>query len=204
MSDHTDIRRIDDPAAGLPLRAALAGVAVVVALAALTRFLEQTVPAATKGTAFAEIAAAIEFPVYAILLGLLGNLALTRLGLRDRPAGGFRTEVGATAAKPMIATVNDLRTLSSSSPSSRSGWSSASHRCARRAGGPWGCSPGRPWSTCSSASCSRRCCSAASRPRKGPSRPIQRGGTPRPVRHPCRCRAAAIRPTRPHPTRSTP
>ena len=38
------------------------------------------------------IAAAIEFPVYAILLGLLGNLALTRLGLRDRLAGGFRTE----------------------------------------------------------------------------------------------------------------
>ena len=73
-------------------QAALAGVAVVVALAALTRFLEQTVPAAAKGTAFAGIAAAIEFPVYAILLGLLGNLALTRLGLRDRLAGGFRTE----------------------------------------------------------------------------------------------------------------
>ena len=71
---------------------ALAGVAVVVALAALTRFLEQTVPAAAKGTAFAGIAAAVEFPVYAILLGLLGNLVLTRLGLRDRLAGGFRTE----------------------------------------------------------------------------------------------------------------
>jgi len=67
-------------------------VAVVVALAALTRFLEQTVPAAAKGTAFAGIAAAVEFPVYAILLGLLGNLVLTRLGLRDRLAGGFRTE----------------------------------------------------------------------------------------------------------------
>jgi len=71
---------------------ALAGVAVVVALAALTRFLEQTVPAAAKGTAFAGIAAAVEFPVYAILLGLLGNLVLTRLGLRDRLASGFRTE----------------------------------------------------------------------------------------------------------------
>ena len=93
MSDHTDVRRVDDPASVRPpLQAALAGVAVVVALAALTRFLEQTVPAAAKGTAFAGIAAAIEFPVYAILLGLLGNLALTRLGLRDRLAGGFRTE----------------------------------------------------------------------------------------------------------------
>ena len=65
---------------------------MVVALAALSRFLEQTVPAAAKGTAFAGVAAAIEFPVYAILLGLLGNVVLTRLGLRDRLAGGFRTE----------------------------------------------------------------------------------------------------------------
>jgi uncharacterized integral membrane protein (TIGR00698 family) len=74
------------------VRAALGGVAVVVALAALTRFLEQTVPGAAKGTAFAGVAAAVEFPVYAILLGLLGNVVLTRLGLRDRLAGGFRTE----------------------------------------------------------------------------------------------------------------
>ena len=36
--------------------------------------------------------AAVEFPVYAILLGLLGNLVLTRVGVRDRLAGGFRTE----------------------------------------------------------------------------------------------------------------
>ena len=75
-----------------PVGPALAGVAVVVALAALSRFLEQTVPAAAKGTAFAGVAAAIEFPVYAILLGLLGNVVLTRLKLRDRLAGGFRTE----------------------------------------------------------------------------------------------------------------
>jgi uncharacterized membrane protein YadS len=77
-----------DPALG----AALAGVAVVVALAALTRFLEQTVPAATKGTALGGIAAAIEYPVYAIVLGLLGNVVLARLGLRERLSGGFRTE----------------------------------------------------------------------------------------------------------------
>ena len=77
---------------GSPVGLALAGVAVVVALAALSRFLEQTVPAAAKGTAFAGVAAAIEFPVYAILLGLLGNVVLTRLRVRDRLAGGFRTE----------------------------------------------------------------------------------------------------------------
>ena len=84
----TDLRA----AGGSPVGLALAGVAVVVALAALSRFLEQTVPAAAKGTAFAGVAAAIEFPVYAILLGLLGNVVLTRVGLRDRLAGGFRTE----------------------------------------------------------------------------------------------------------------
>ena len=84
----TDLRA----AGGSPVGLALAGVAVVVALAALSRFLEQTVPAAAKGTAFAGVAAAIEFPVYAILLGLLGNVVLTRLELRDRLAGGFRTE----------------------------------------------------------------------------------------------------------------
>ena len=88
MSEQSDTRT--DTAA--PGRLALAGVAVVIALAALVRFLEQTVPAAAKGTAFAGVAAAIEFPVYAILLGLLGNVVLTRLGLRDRLAGGFRTE----------------------------------------------------------------------------------------------------------------
>ena len=89
MSEHTDTRQTEIQS---PAGLALAGVAVVVALAALARLLEQTVPAAAKGTAFAGVAAAIEFPVYAILLGLLGNVVLTRLGLRDRLAGGFRTE----------------------------------------------------------------------------------------------------------------
>jgi uncharacterized integral membrane protein (TIGR00698 family) len=91
--DSTDTDRTGTTTSARPaLGPALAGVAVVVALAALTRFLEQTVPAAAKGTAFAGVAAAVEFPVYAILLGLLGNVVLTRLGLRDRLAGGFRTE----------------------------------------------------------------------------------------------------------------
>lgn len=91
MSEHTDTRDTDVDTSP-SLRLALGGVAVVVGLAALARLLEQTVPAAAKGTAFAGVAAAIEFPVYAVLLGLLGNVVLTRLGLRDRLAGGFRTE----------------------------------------------------------------------------------------------------------------
>jgi uncharacterized membrane protein YadS len=92
-TDRTDIDRtetqVDAPGG---IRWALAGVAVVLVLGGLTRLLEQTVPAATKGTALGGVAAAIEYPVYAIALGLLGNVALTRLGLRDRLAGGFRTE----------------------------------------------------------------------------------------------------------------
>jgi uncharacterized integral membrane protein (TIGR00698 family) len=93
MSEDTAASRVENTdSLEHGLRPALAGVAVVVALAALARFLEQTVPAAAKGTAFAGVAAAVEFPVYAILLGLLGNVVLTRLRLRDRLAGGFRTE----------------------------------------------------------------------------------------------------------------
>ncbi len=92
-SDRTD-RPVRDRStdARTGIRWALAGVAVVLVLGGLARLLEQTVPAATKGTAFGSVAAAIEYPVYAIVLGLLGNVALTRLGLRDRLAGGFRTE----------------------------------------------------------------------------------------------------------------
>ena len=42
-------------------------------LGGLVRLLEQTVPAATKGTAFGGIATAIEYPVYAIVLGPAGQ-----------------------------------------------------------------------------------------------------------------------------------
>ncbi|MEV1291567.1 putative sulfate exporter family transporter [Pseudonocardia sp. NPDC049635] len=71
---------------------ALGGVAVVIAIGALVRYLEQAVPDAAAGTAWAEIAEAVEYPVYAILLGLLGNVLLTVTGLRERLSGGFRTE----------------------------------------------------------------------------------------------------------------
>lgn len=71
---------------------ALGGVAVVVVLGALVRYLEQNVPDLTEGTAFGEVAGAIEYPVYAIVIGLLGNVVLTQLGVRERLSGGFRTE----------------------------------------------------------------------------------------------------------------
>ena len=71
---------------------AIAGVVVVVALGALTRFLEQEVPHWAAGTPFAKVAKSIEFPIYAIALGLIGNFVLSKLALRDALSKGFRTE----------------------------------------------------------------------------------------------------------------
>ena len=66
--------------------------AVVVALAALTRFLEQTVPAAAKGTAFAGSPRRSSSRSTRSCSACSATSSLTRLGLRDRLAGGFRTE----------------------------------------------------------------------------------------------------------------
>ncbi|GAT10860.1 putative sulfate exporter family transporter [Mycolicibacterium novocastrense] len=71
---------------------AVAGVLVVLALGAVTRYLEAQVPQWADGTAFERVAKSIEFPVYAIALGLLGNFVLSRLALRDALSRGFRTE----------------------------------------------------------------------------------------------------------------
>ena len=71
---------------------AVAGVLVVIALGAATRFLETQVPQWAAGTPFAKVAKSIEFPVYAIALGLIGNAVLSRLALRDAFSRGFRTE----------------------------------------------------------------------------------------------------------------
>ena len=76
----------------LSVGAVAAGVLVVIALGALTRYLENQVPHWAAGTPFARIAKSIEFPVYAIALGLIGNLILTKLSLRDTLSAGFRTE----------------------------------------------------------------------------------------------------------------
>jgi hypothetical protein len=74
---------------------AIAGVLVVVVLGAATRFLETHVPLWAAGTPFAKVAKSIEFPVYAIALGLIGNVVLSKLALRDALSGisrGYRTE----------------------------------------------------------------------------------------------------------------
>ena len=71
---------------------AVAGVAVVIALGAAARFLESHVPGWAAGTPLAGVAKSIEFPIYAIALGLIGNAVLTRLAVRDVLSNGFRTE----------------------------------------------------------------------------------------------------------------
>jgi uncharacterized integral membrane protein (TIGR00698 family) len=71
---------------------AVAGVLVVLALGTLTRFFETQVPQWADGTPFERVAKSIEFPVYAIALGLVGNAVLSRLALRDALSAGFRTE----------------------------------------------------------------------------------------------------------------
>ncbi|THV24250.1 YeiH family protein [Glycomyces paridis] len=68
------------------------GVLIVLVLGALTRFLEQSVPEWAAGSALADVAAAVEYPVYAIALGLLGGLVISLTRLRDKVSGGFRTE----------------------------------------------------------------------------------------------------------------
>jgi len=71
---------------------AVVGVLVVIALGAATHLLEQQVPHWAAGTPFAKVAKSIEFPVYAIALGLIGNLVLSKLAPRDALSRGFRTE----------------------------------------------------------------------------------------------------------------
>ncbi len=68
------------------------GLAFVLALAGATRYLEQSAPEWFADTSAADVVAAIEYPVYAIALGLLGGLLLSVTGVRDRVSGAFRTE----------------------------------------------------------------------------------------------------------------
>ncbi|KIA61074.1 YeiH family protein [Nocardia vulneris] len=72
--------------------AIVAGIAVVLVLGALTRYFDTHVPRWAVGTPLQRVAKSIEFPVYAIAIGLLGNVVLGKLALRDRLSAGFRTE----------------------------------------------------------------------------------------------------------------
>lgn len=68
------------------------GVFIVLVLGSVARYLEDTVPAAAKGTSLEKFAAAVEYPIYAIALGLIGNVIVYYTGLRERIADAVRTE----------------------------------------------------------------------------------------------------------------
>jgi uncharacterized membrane protein YadS len=70
------------------IRAAISLV-IVLALAWLTRYLDANVP---KWFPEQEWVKSIEFPVYAILVGLAGGAVLGALGVRERVNMAFRTE----------------------------------------------------------------------------------------------------------------
>jgi len=65
---------------------------IIFGLAGFARFLDLNVPAWARGTDWEDAARAIEYPVYAVLLGLAGGAVLVALGVRDRVNAAFRTE----------------------------------------------------------------------------------------------------------------
>ncbi|MEU2255041.1 putative sulfate exporter family transporter [Nocardia xishanensis] len=88
-----------------------AGLAVVLVLGALTRFFETHVPRWAVDTPFQRVAKSIEYPVYAIALGLLGNVLLTKLSLRERLSAGFRTEFFIKTGVVLLGASINLRIL---------------------------------------------------------------------------------------------
>jgi len=70
----------------------IAGVVVLLLLGSAVRFLDLNVSTWLKDTPLAGVSKAVEYPIYAIMLGLLANGVLHALGVRDRMRGAFRTE----------------------------------------------------------------------------------------------------------------
>lgn len=87
-SETAALQAVSRPTVG----AVVAGLAVVIALGALTRYFDTHVPQWAADTPAKRVAKSIEFPVYAIAIGLLGNVILSKLALRERLSAGFRTE----------------------------------------------------------------------------------------------------------------
>lgn len=69
-----------------------AGIAVVFIGVVVTRILSENVPEWSKGTFLESLGDAIEYPVYAIALGLILNAILSAFGLQHQLSAGFRTE----------------------------------------------------------------------------------------------------------------
>ena len=95
----------------------VAGFVVLLGLAWLTRYLEQSVPVWLADTPLGGVAKSVEYPVYAIALGLLGNAVLSATGLRSRLAAAFRTEFFIKTGLVLLgATVNLSLIVSAAGP----------------------------------------------------------------------------------------
>lgn len=70
----------------------IAGVATVLLGGVVTRILTENVPEWSEGTSLESLGGAIEYPVYAIAIGLILNAVLSALGVRQSWSSGFRTE----------------------------------------------------------------------------------------------------------------
>ncbi len=96
MSAGTGDRSLEDSVVGdgrgLWTLSFLAGLVAVVVGGAAARYLAVRVPEWTADGSLAQVGAAVEYPVYAIAVGLLLNGVLAATGVRDRLASGFRTE----------------------------------------------------------------------------------------------------------------
>jgi uncharacterized integral membrane protein (TIGR00698 family) len=68
---------------------AAASLVLLLALGGLVRFLDTNVPTWLKGVSWIK---SVEFPIYAILVGLAAGAVLGSLGLRSRLGAAFRTE----------------------------------------------------------------------------------------------------------------
>ncbi len=73
------------PRAGWPILSVM----VVVGLAALVRYLERGVPVWFPSVTWLQ---SVEYPVYAVLIGLAGGAIVNALGIRDRIGFAIRTE----------------------------------------------------------------------------------------------------------------
>lgn len=93
MSAPTAAPAADDVTSPQRVTGTALGALVVLGLAAATRFLQSAVPELTAGTAFGGFAEAVEYPVYAIILGFAANALLSGANVRDRLAGAFKTEL---------------------------------------------------------------------------------------------------------------
>ncbi|MET7420696.1 hypothetical protein [Dactylosporangium sp. NPDC005555] len=113
------------------------GLVILLGLAIGTRWLDHHIPLDVKGKSYAKYVTAIEYPVYAIVLGLLGNVVLTLLGIRDRVAAAFRTEFFIKTGLVLLGASRGLPHLRPAGAARRAGPARRGTAARQRAAHPW-------------------------------------------------------------------